>query len=41
MNTNNIMEVNKMAKKNQEASWEKKRYKSPKKSEASKVPEVK
>ncbi len=30
-----------MAKKNQEASWEKRGYKSPKKSEASKVPEVK
>ena len=30
-----------MAQKDQQASWEKKRYKSPKKSEASKVPEVK
>ncbi len=30
-----------MAKKHQEASWEKNGYKSPKKSEASKVPEVK
>ena len=30
-----------MAKKDQQASWEKKGYKSPKKSQASKVPEVK
>lgn len=30
-----------MAKKDQQASYEKKRYKSPKKSDASKVPEVK
>lgn len=30
-----------MAKKGQQATYEKKRYKSPKKSEASKVPEVK
>lgn len=30
-----------MAKKDQQAYWEKKRYKSPKKNEASKVPEVK
>lgn len=30
-----------MAKKDQQASWEKKRYKPTKKSEASKVPEVK
>lgn len=30
-----------MAKKGQEATWENKRYKSSKKSEASKVPEVK
>lgn len=30
-----------MAKKDQQASYEKKGYKSPKKSEASKVPEVK
>lgn len=29
-----------MAKKGQQATWEKKRYESPKKSEAAKVPEV-
>lgn len=30
-----------MAKKGQEASWEKKRYKSPQKPDAARVPEVK
>lgn len=30
-----------MAKKGQQASWEKRRYQEPKKSEAAKVPEVK